>query len=514
MKSLKILTFILSFGIMAPVSAKLIQIIHTNDLHSYFEGTRKGDGGYARIKTVVDKLRADALAQGIPSLYLDAGDFGEGSSFYFSNQGVDSLRALDVLGVDAAVLGNHDYILGGKILSEQIKAAKLKAPILSANLEGKSLMDLKGIIPDYVDFPIDGMKVRVFGLTTTEIHFQYPLLPMGYISSSHNAGIRMAKKAVKDNVDFLIALTHTGISTDQSLVRKSTSIDLIVGGHDHYRFDKPILVQNRNGEMIPIVQTGAHGASVGSLIVDLHGKGEAKVIDYKLHDIDKEIPEDHDTREFVGSAYHNRDLYFGRSFEEVIGVSTIPLSGPGANTDTSKACWSRHVARITRTVANADIGMQFDIFQGEEIPAGDIRFGDLIDNFPHFRTWGDKGWSVTRSHINGWILKKLLSYLTLDAAYVSVTLDGLQARSTETNKLVPYSVKNHSPRMALMNGERIKNMQLYSVALPSEISFGFNRTTSLAKILLWNSKKIPNSDYWTILEDYIRTNSPLECLKD
>ncbi len=121
MKLFKAISIALALSASTASFSKVIQIIHTNDLHSYFQGTRGGIGGYAQLKTVIDELKRDATSKGIPSLYLDAGDFGEGSSFYFSNQGVDSLRALDMLGVDVTVLGNHDFILGGKQLRNQIR---------------------------------------------------------------------------------------------------------------------------------------------------------------------------------------------------------------------------------------------------------------------------------------------------------------------------------------------------------------------------------------------------------
>ena len=59
--------------------AMRLQLLHTNDLHSFFEGTRDGLGGYARLKTLVDQLKAKAKAQSIPTLFLDGGDFAEGA---------------------------------------------------------------------------------------------------------------------------------------------------------------------------------------------------------------------------------------------------------------------------------------------------------------------------------------------------------------------------------------------------------------------------------------------------
>jgi hypothetical protein len=46
------------------------------------------------------------------------------------------------------------------------------------------------------------------------------------------------------------------------------------------------------------------------------------------------------------------------------------------------------MARLTKDVLKADLGIQFDNFQGEMISEGPITYGDMIDNFPHFRKWG------------------------------------------------------------------------------------------------------------------------------
>ncbi len=81
MTFLKSLSLALTLAVSTPISAKVIQILHTNDLHSYFQGTRGGMGGYAQLKVVIDRLKQEATEKGIPTLYLDAGDFGEGSSF-------------------------------------------------------------------------------------------------------------------------------------------------------------------------------------------------------------------------------------------------------------------------------------------------------------------------------------------------------------------------------------------------------------------------------------------------
>lgn len=514
MKFLKTLIPSLMLGLTTPVSAKLIQIIHTNDLHSFFEGSRSGYGGYSRIKTLVDQLKADAAAKGITTLFLDGGDFGEGSSFYFSNHGTDALRALDLLGIDVTVLGNHDFITGGKDLARQIEESQLKANLISANLVGEKSMGLKKI-KSYVDYDIDGMKIRIFGLTTPEIHYQYPLLPKGFIGPAHRKGIQMAERSQRDGVDFLIALTHIGLSKDSLLVANSRSIDMVIGGHSHTRLEQPKLEENLKGEMIPIFQTGAHGTAIGSVIIDVLGDGDFKLIDYRLYDITKEIPENKEVKKFVDEAYINRERYFNRSWTEVIGFSEITLTGMfSGRVRDPRSCWSKHIARLTRQVAKTDVSLQIDIFQGEEIPQGPIRFGDLIDNFPHFRTWGDKGWNITKARISGFVLNQVLKFLSSGEETFDATVDGLHVIAKDG--FVPYAVKHgFNVEDVRLQGEKIENLKFYTIAMPSEIPYAVGKmSVPLRELLLTGSQEVENSEFWPLFEDYLAKNSPLKCLND
>lgn len=491
--------------------ARLVQIIHTNDLHSYFAGTRGGMGSYSRLKTLVDELRADAEKQGIISVYLDGGDFGEGSSYYFSNQGVDALRALDLLGVDVTVLGNHDFILGGRELAGQIKKAKLRASILSANMGNKRFTGLLNYMPDSVDITVGEFKVRVFGLTTPDIHFQYPLRPLGFILPPHKIGIKVAEKAKKDDIDFLIALTHQGIDRDTKLVQKSRSIDLVVGGHDHIRFEEPQFVKNLEGREIPILQAGAHATAVGSLLIDIQKNGMSKVIDYRLYDVTMDIPEDQTLKAFTDEAYQNREKYFNRSWEEVIGFSDITLNGNYNGVDRNqKSCWSQHLARLTRLTGKADLGVQIDNFQGEEIAPGPIRFGDMVDNFPHFRKWGDKGWQIITAYIPGFLLKFALKFLNSPDSPLPMTIDGFNVKVD--GKLVRYEPGAHRGKRILIGEYPVKPFKIYKIALPGELTFGLLKTSSfLANLVFFNVKEVKDGYYWPILEDYIKEHSPLSC---
>ncbi len=492
--------------------ARRVQILHTNDLHSFFSGTRTGKGGYAKLKTKIDELRAKAKSEGAKTLHLDAGDFGEGSSYFLSDEGVNSLHALDMLGIDVSVIGNHDYMLGGRALAEQMKRAELKAKILSANLHYKNKLGLDGLVENTTDFNIDGIKVRVIGLSTSEIHFQYPLRPVAYISSSHNAGVREAKRAKKAKMDYVIALTHIGLDKDVTLVKKTKSINLVVGGHSHTTLKDLRLEKNRAGKMVPVLQAGAHGLNIGELTIDLLPNGESKVISYQLHPITPEIEEEPEVKDMVDHAYLRREDYFNRRWDEPVGVSEIAMSGYIDGVSNEKAsCWGEHMAKMVKENTNVDLGLHLSQFEGESVKPGVITFGDIIDNFPHFRLYGDQGWQVATSKINGFLLKKILKFLVKKPGMLGVNFYGIQMPSAK-DLIGPYLIDEFMVKNAKIAGKKISNIHRYTMAYPSEVPFAIQKLIPFMTPILFPKSDLTTTYYWPMIEGYVKRHSPIRCL--
>jgi 2',3'-cyclic-nucleotide 2'-phosphodiesterase (5'-nucleotidase family) len=496
-----LLIFILATTISLKAHALRIQILHTNDLHSFFEGSRAGKGGYARLKTIVDELKREALSQDVPTLFLDGGDFGEGTSFYMADEGADSLRMLDQLGIDAAVLGNHDYMQGGKGLAKQIEKAKLKAKILSANLSGEWAMGLRGKIPSMVFYQKAGIKIGVFGLSTAEPHFQYPILNPGVIFAPYLAVPPMELYARAKKADFLIALTHIGFPMDKFIVKNSKEIDLVVGGHTHIRLAKPFMQKNLNGKEIPILQAGSNAMGVGQLIIEFDPKTKKhQFISYKIHNAGIEVPFDPETVEKIEEAKVHRAQYFKRDMEEVIGESHFPLNGGSGHTRIT--CWGTHLANMTREITKANIGLHIANFEGELIPAGPIRYLDMVDNFPHFRNFGDGGWDIVVVKLNGFLLYSMFEALGRIDGHLGMHFAGV-------NMPAKLSKKGHIYRIG---GNKVNLLKSYSIAFPSEVIFAIEKVLPWLKGVLYHGRVYTGLRYWTELEKYIKTHSPMKCI--
>lgn len=485
---MRVKLFILFMIFILPVisEARRIQIIHTNDLHSYFSGYHNGVGGYAKLLTKIKEIKAEARAKGLEVLQLDAGDWGDGTSFYLSDQGADSIRALELLGVEVAAIGNHDHMIGGKVLGEQIRRANVETKFVAANIVPTPDMALDEVVLPYVDVNKAGIKIRVIGLTTSSNFYKYSMRP-GTIKSPRVIGEKQAKKAKRDKRELVIALTHLGLSEDKKLVQNSSEIDVVIGGHSHSRLNKEVWVSNKEGKGVPIVQAWAHGLGVGVLTLDVSKRGKLKVISYKLHQVPNSTLDDSLMKTFVEESSLRRSDEVTQDWDEVLGESKVPFYGnENGHQNWKGTCWGKHIARATREAVGAEVGLNVPGFAGAHRPAGPVTFGDIVDHFPHIRNFGDQGWEIATVSMPGWKLRPLM-YFFSRIGY-GLDFSGLGYKSIDS----------------------FEDKALYTVAFPSEIAVAINGSLPIFKGILRDLEY--NKVYlWEVLSKYVKENSPIQC---
>src|SRR5262245_10261253 len=103
-------------------------VLHTNDLHSHVEGNGPDAfvglpekqslirGHYARLTTLISRIRKEKEAVHEPVLLVDGGDFFSGTLFHaLSPSASPSSPELDFFamnGYDAITVGNHEFDAG------------------------------------------------------------------------------------------------------------------------------------------------------------------------------------------------------------------------------------------------------------------------------------------------------------------------------------------------------------------------------------------------------------------
>ena len=287
-----------------------LTILHNNDGESQLINAGRGledFGGAARFAALVAKLRQEAKDSGSGVLVLSAGDnFRAGPEFSASLARRPApfydIIALDLIGYDAIVLGNHEFDFGPDVLADAIRGSSAQAPFLSANLDFSGeprLAELvaTGRIASSTILAVNGESVGVIGATT-------PGLP--YLSSPRNVRVaRDVAAVVQREIDALqaagvnkiIVVSHLqGVAGDLALAAALRGVDvLIAGGGDDLLANAgnlllpgdgeeifgpyPLLVPDADGRNVPVGVAPGRYTYVGRLIVEFDASGVVTAID-------------------------------------------------------------------------------------------------------------------------------------------------------------------------------------------------------------------------------------------
>jgi 5'-nucleotidase len=303
-----ILLLSLASGSLAGETAFTLTVLHNNDGESQLIDAGKGlenFGGAARFLTVANQLRSEAALVG-GSIMLSSGDnFLAGPEFNASlANGVpfyDTI-AMDLIGYDAACIGNHEFDFGPQTLADFLSGFTGPVPFLSANLDFSgepALQDLvdQGRIASRAVVTVNGELIGIVGATT-------PDLPI--ISSPGNVGIDSDVAAeVQQEVDALeargvnkiILISHLqGITVELALATQLSGVDiLIAGGGDELLANPddllvpddvnavfgayPLTAVDADGNTTYVITTKGNYRYVGRLIATFSADGQVESID-------------------------------------------------------------------------------------------------------------------------------------------------------------------------------------------------------------------------------------------
>jgi S-sulfosulfanyl-L-cysteine sulfohydrolase len=252
-------------------------------------------GGFAHLKTLIDRLRGD-VGPG-RSLLLDGGDLWQGTGFANAMQGADMVEAANLLGIEA-MTGHWEFTYGEPALRANLE--RFKGEFLAQNVfltEEAAFNDAKAFDPasgrvfkPSVIKEIGGHRVAVIGQA-------FPYVPIAHpkrFTPDWKFGIRdeELQKLVdahrsNDKVDAVILLSHNGMDVDLKLAGRVTGIDVILGGHTHDAIPQPIAVTNPGGVTL-VTNAGANGKFLAVLDLDI-AKGKVGNVRYRLLPVFSEL---------------------------------------------------------------------------------------------------------------------------------------------------------------------------------------------------------------------------------
>jgi len=269
----------------ASTSSTKLTILHTNDVHSRLDpfpmdGTRNaGMGGIAARADIIRNIRE----QEANVLLLDAGDIFQGTPYFNIFKGEPEMRAMQMMGYDAGVMGNHDFDAGMENFVKQL-ADHGKFPILMCNY-GFGQTPMENHFAPYKVFRKGGLRIGVTGVGI-ELTGLVPESLYGntvYMDPISNASRTAALLKKEKKCDMVVCISHLGDKysdnkvSDEVLAKESEHIDLILGGHTHRFFEKPREYTNKAGKKVLVNQVGWGGLQLGRLDYDFSGEGGQKL---------------------------------------------------------------------------------------------------------------------------------------------------------------------------------------------------------------------------------------------
>jgi len=398
----------------APPSKVIISVVGTSDLHGHIAAL-PWLGGY------LENLRKVRQKTGGAVVLLDAGDMFQGTLESNLAEGAPVVRGYNVLGYDAAAIGNHEFDFGpaGPAPSPtephddprgalKARAAEAHFPFLAANVvdptTGKPVA-WPNVKPSTI-VDAAGIKVGIVGVVTASTPrsslpanvagLEFPPLATTIASE--------AKKLRAQGATVVIAVAHEGgacthfASPDKldSCDAKSEifaiaralpkgSVDAVVAGHTHQALAQRVAA-------VPIIQAYSNGRAFGRVDLTVERKS-GKVIASHL-----EAPRDLcmtgaaescQAGDYEGSPVHASDevaqlnapafAAAKRKGEELLNVDVLR---PLPHNRKQETALGNLLADLMRAARPSNVAMINGGGMRATLPAGKLSYGRLYETFP------------------------------------------------------------------------------------------------------------------------------------
>lgn len=245
-------------------------------------------GGFAHIKTLVDRLRQEAGPAN--TLYLDGGDLWQGSGLANLMRGADMVELGNMLGIEA--MSAHWELTYGEAQVRK-NLAGFKGEFIAQNVHltdeaafgGAPAFDQASgrVFRPYFVKELGGHRVAVIGQA-------FPYQPIAHprrFVPDWTFGIRepelqklVDELRAKEKPDAVLLLSHNGMDVDLKLASRVRGIDVILGGHTHDAVPAPSVIANPGGKTL-VTNAGASGKFIAVLDLEL-GSGRVKEARYTL----------------------------------------------------------------------------------------------------------------------------------------------------------------------------------------------------------------------------------------
>lgn len=316
-----------------------VTLLQVNDVYQFTPVDDGKRGGLGRILTLKRQIETESPN----TIFMMAGDTISPSVESITYRGAQMIDAWNLVGLDYATFGNHEFDFGPEVLVERIRESRFTW--LAANvIDRQTSKPFGGALP-FVIREFNGVKVGIFGL----------VLPETRITSRPGATVEFldpcetARKIVDDiraeGANTVVALTHLSMREDKEVAR-CAGIDVVIGGHEHS------LLQSSSGG-VPIFKVTSDARELGRIDLNIKkSTGTVESIDWQVIPVDATVKED--TQIFQLKTKYAKIL---RELAIPVGSTSVILDARSAANRQQETNVGNFVADAFRKAVTSDVAL-------------------------------------------------------------------------------------------------------------------------------------------------------------
>ncbi|CAF0739568.1 unnamed protein product [Rotaria sp. Silwood1] len=327
-------------------------ILQMNDIYELKPLSGGKKGGMARVATIRKLL----LQENPNTFTVIAGDIVSPSALGNSIvngsmlNGKQMIATLNVLGLDYATLGNHEFDLKEISLRRRLNESKFQW-IATNVYEVNTTTPFHNVLP-YKILTISNIKILLIGLTIDDNFGPSSSAPYVHITSQRTLPVFTEQyiKHLRNNLhlkwDVLICLTHLNLQNDIDIIEHNPSIHVLMGGHEHENY-----YLKRGLKYAPIYKADGNALSVFIHRFAYQPKTKQLLIFSKLTQVTEQFPDEPQTAEIANYYYEvGLQAYREQGFLPERIVCILP---PGFTLDGRSSIIRSQQSHLTRALCQA-----------------------------------------------------------------------------------------------------------------------------------------------------------------
>jgi 2',3'-cyclic-nucleotide 2'-phosphodiesterase (5'-nucleotidase family) len=336
---------------------------------------------YPRVASAIQEFKAASAAEDCVCVSTLPGDFLSPCTLTNLDGGVAMLRALNEVGIDYVMYGNHEFDLKTPVLQKRIK--EYNGTWINSNVSFPALVGKNGkALPEYEMIKVGDRKIALTAFLLDDMSQFAPIEPMPQIGKPTESILKTWEKikATEGVPDAFLPMLHVNIKEDRAIgdfIAKQADLapltPVMLASHDH-----EVYIEEAGKSLL--VKVGADAENIG--VIDLFWDADGK-LKRNVHMIAaQDFPLEKKCLEFV-----NHELDALSKLMDV-PITEIPDLGKKLSTARVRFEMEPMVSFLLSECKESMPGVEWVVLQGGNVRGGTpsytpgpFTYGDIMKEF-------------------------------------------------------------------------------------------------------------------------------------